>query len=142
MDLGVVASTAKRSTTPRQNLVPMLREDLLSPQIKSRERYGTNDEPRAHAPDVLVTDALDRALLLCCRQLVAQVLGVDYPWQLRCVRSDARSSSVPRNQPIGKQTDAIASRQVSMDLNIYIYLNKTNSNPRSPGPLGPPRPFL
>ena len=98
----------------------MLREDLLSPQIKSRERYGTNDEPRAHAPDVLVTDALDRALLLCCRQLVAQVLGVDYPWQLRCVRSDARSSSVPRNQPRGKQTDAIASRRVSMDLNIYI----------------------
>lgn len=140
MDLGVVASTAKRSTTPRQNLVPMLREDLLSPQIESRERYGTNDEPRAHAPDVLVTVALDRALLLCCRQLVAQVLGVDYPWQLRCVRSDARSSSVPRNQPRGKQTDAIASRRVSMDLNIY--LSKTNSNPRSPGPLGPPRPFL
>ena len=51
---------------------------------------------------------------------MAQVLAVDHPWQLRCVPRDARSSSVPRSQPGGKQTDAMASRRVSMDLPIYL----------------------
>ena len=124
--LGVVASTAECFTTPRQNFVPMLREALLSPQIESRESYGTNDEPRAHTLDVLVTVTLDRALFLCCGNLVAQILGIDHPWQLRSVCRDARSRSIPRDQPGGKQTDAMASRRVSMDLNTYIYIIRQN----------------